>query len=256
MNKFHRIFGDHAVRNRSWKITAVILLIVVNAVAMRSLATNKALHKWDETNQKSCSKTNPDCLEGSAVVARGPSNAVNKKTCEGFVRELDAVIDAMNEYNPLSIVKDSEYMGVILQCDGRYFYTVTPGQPGSDKASIRLQRWILQRATALWHTHGSSARERDLFSDFDTRLANSLNKRFYLGDGKSNLRVFKPGGKIYSDIQARRMGLPSRRGFATGNLVEDENDQVVEIDNEHPINQADIGSDDSGFIVICKRESN
>lgn len=252
MSKFQRIFGEWAVRDRSWMITAAILLIVISAAAMRSLATYKDLHKWDERNQQSCSKTNPDCLEGSSIVVRGPSNTLENETCVGFVRELDAVIDAMNEYNPPSIAKDREYMGVILQCDGRYYYTVTLGQPGRDKVSIRLQRWILRRTTALWHTHGSYARERNYFSDVDTQLANSLGKRFYLGDAMGNLRVFKPGGRVYSDIQARRMGLPSRRGFVAGNLVEDENGQAIEIANEHPIKPPDFGSDDSGFTVMCK----
>lgn len=182
-----------------------------------------------EAIQQSCSKTNRDCQGGRSMVRHGPSNTLGDGVRVGFASELGAVIAAMNEHNPSSIAEDREYMGVILQEDGHYFYTLTPGQRSSDRISIRLQRSILPRVTALWHTHGSAAREREYFSAVDTRSANSLNKRFYLGDHTGHLRVFEPGGKIYSVYQASRMGLPSRRGFASGKLIHDENGQAIEI---------------------------
>ncbi|MEE8398271.1 MAG: DUF4329 domain-containing protein, partial [Desulfobacterales bacterium] len=200
-------------------------------------------------------KANCDCQPGNAIVLRGPGKTLGGGVCVGFVRELDAVIAAMDEYNPLSVAEDREYMGVILQRDDQYFYSVTPGQRGSDKISIRLQRSILPRVTALWHTHGSPARERKYFSDIDTRLANSLSKRFYLGDHTGNLRVFEPGGKVYSVYQARRMGLPARSGFAAGKPIQDENGQTIEIAKKHPVNPSGFRSEGSELITMCIEKS-
>jgi len=203
---------------------------------------------------QSCSKANPECIVGSTIALRGPGNTAGDKACTGFKTELFAVIGAMNEYNPRSIAEDREFMGVILHSHGQFFYSVTPGKIGSDKISIRLQKPIMPRIAALWHTHGSYARERVYFSDIDTRLANSLNKRFYLGDPMGSLRVFKPGGKVYSAYQARRMGLPSRQGFSAGKLVQDGNYQAVEIAYEHPNKPPEFRSEDSGFIAMCLRK--
>lgn len=253
MNKVQKIFKKRAGRNRSWKITATILLTVVSVAAARSLATNKEL--INETKQPSGSKTNPDCLEVMPIVLHGPFDDLDNETCTGFVSELDAVIAAMDAYNPLSITKDREYMGVIIHNHDRYYYSVTASQPGSGKASITVQRWMLHRATALWHTHGSSARERRYFSYADTRLANSLGKRFYLGDAMGNLRVFRPGGKVYSGFLARKMGLPTRRGFASGELVEDENGHAISIADEHPVKPQALRNEGSEFLVTCIRKS-
>ncbi len=138
-------------------------------------------------------------------------------------------ISAMDEYNPVSIAEDREYMGVILQDDGHYFYTVTRGQRRSDNISIRIQRSMLPCVTALWHTHGSPARERQYFSDVDTRSANSHGRCSYLGDYTGNFRVFEPGDKVYSVYQATGKGLPGMHGFGAGKLMQDENGQIIEI---------------------------
>ena len=179
--------------------------------------------------QLSCSRTNPGAREDGSMMPSGPSRPLGDRARAGFPSELAAVITAMNECNPSSIAEDREYMGAILKDDDQYSYTVTPGECGVDKVSIRLPKAMLPRVTALWHTHGSPARERKYFSDVDTQLANSLRKRFYLGDHTGNLRVFEPGGVVYSVYKAGRMGLPSRRGFASGKLVRDGDGQAAEI---------------------------
>jgi len=169
------------------------------------------------------------------------------------VRELGAVVAATNEYLQLSIAEDREFMGVILQDDSKYYYTVTPGQRGSDKVSIRLSRPVLRYITALWHTHGSPAKERELFSDIDTQLANTLSRRFYLADPSGKLRVFEPGGRAYSVHQARRMGLPGRHGFAAGRLLYDEGGKAIEIAKERLAEFGGLGTESDGFKVMCIR---
>ena len=183
----------------------------------------------EEAIQLSCSRTNPGAREDGSMMPSSPSRPLGDRARAGFPSELAAVIAAMKECNPSSIAEDREYMGAILRDDNQYSYTVTPGEGGVDRISIRLPKAMLPRVTALWHTHGSAARERKYFSDVDTQLANSLGKRFYLGDHTGNLRVFEPGGVVYSVYKASRMGLPSRRGFTSGKLVQDEDGQAVEI---------------------------
>ena len=63
----------------------------------------------------------------------------------------------------------------------------------------------------------------------DTQLVKSLNKPFYLGDHTGKLKVFSPGDKVLSASRAKRMGLPTKRGFGKGKLVHDDNGNVIQV---------------------------
>lgn len=147
----------------------------------------------------------------------------------GFTSELDAVVAATSQYNPTSITEDREFMGVILKKEDLYFYTVESGNRGSDKITIKLRIPKRYDIAAIWHTHGAPSSERKYFSEVDTHLANSLNKRFYLSDHTGILKVFTPGDKVLSAYRAKRMGLPNKRGFGKGALVHDEKGEIIQI---------------------------
>lgn len=291
MKKIQKIFRKCFELNSPWKIIAAVFLICIGiAASQRNVDTdtfkkaadlsksNLTLYsgrigssadfqytkyklldinqpKPKKSDKRSCSKSKTDCLDVNPVEVYGPVNNSNNEKCAGFSREVDAVIAAMNEYNPLSVMEDREYMGVIMKSCGRFYYTVTPGKPGSSKASIKIQRWMLEKATALWHTHGAYSLEHKYFSDVDTSLANSLNRSFYLGDAEGNLRIYKPGGNLFSPIQRRQLGLPCNRGSAPGKTVTDENAQVITIDNDISIRPSGLKNGDNGFTITCINKS-
>ena len=139
-----------------------------------------------------------------------------------FESELDAVVHAMNQYNPLSVEEDREYIGAIYELsNGTYIYSVAPGTVGSDEVSAGIPRIKMARFVAFWHTHGADHWSRRFFSDIDTDLVRHWRLPFYMGSADGRLRVFRPEHKVMSSKQAQRIGLVSGSGYALGEIVGD-----------------------------------
>ena len=146
-----------------------------------------------------------------------------------FPSELDAVVAAMNTYNPISIREDREYMGAILQAGENFRCSVIAGGRGRDTIRIAVVSSDWHDITAFWHTHGDARSTNRYFSNRDTELVNRYRKPLYLGDYTGYLKKFLPGDKRISRPMARRLGLPPQRGAAFGTLVRDPNHRIVKI---------------------------
>lgn len=161
------------------------------------------------------------------VVLGTASVASNAPTLEGpwplgpFDSELEAVRAAANHFNPRSLAEDREYLGAVLRQGDRFTFTVSPGQRGRDRitATIRIPAGF--DLTAFWHTHGATGTSRQFFSEMDTRLAEDWNRPLYLADFTGELKAFRPGDPTLPPMQARRMGLPGKHGYAVGIRVRD-----------------------------------
>jgi hypothetical protein len=148
---------------------------------------------------------------------------------QGFDSEIDAVYAATNIYNPLSIDKDKEYLGAILERDGRFYYTVDAGGRAEDTVEIRIRIPTWYSIVAFWHTHGAPAYKRLFFSATDQRLVSYYNKPFYLADYTGSLKVLLPDAGI-SKLETAINTVPrSRNGFLQGKLVRSENGEVLNI---------------------------
>ena len=159
------------------------------------------------------------------IAMYGTETNLENGSAAGFTREVDAVIAAMNQYNPLSIDEDREYMGVILKKADHYFYTVKKGHRHRRRITIRLRIPEGYGFTALWHTHGAAGIGTDTFSDADTKLVKSLNKALYLGDYTGELKMFTPTDKIL-----RGFSVGTEPGtFGKGKLLHDEIGNVIQI---------------------------
>lgn len=140
-------------------------------------------------------------------------------TAAAFESPLAAVLAAENEYNPLSIAQDREFIGAILQHRGAYRYTVGQGMSGEDTVTVRLTLPRGAEIVAFWHTHGAAGHGRKYFSAVDTALVNSWNKPFYMADHSGRLRVFNPGDNTINAATAGRLGLGVQSGYAKGSYV-------------------------------------
>ncbi|MGI9286776.1 MAG: DUF4329 domain-containing protein, partial [Pseudomonadales bacterium] len=120
-----------------------------------------------------------------------------------FSSPLAAVMAAENEYNPLSIAQDREFIGAILQHNGLFRYTVGQGLSGEDTVTVRVAVPRGAEIVAFWHTHGAAGHGRRYFSREDTALVNSWNKPFYMADYSGTLRVFNPGDPTMTATKAR-----------------------------------------------------
>ncbi|MGI9295455.1 MAG: DUF4329 domain-containing protein [Pseudomonadales bacterium] len=140
-------------------------------------------------------------------------------TTATFDSPLAAVLAAENEYNPLSIAQDREFIGAVLRHHGVYRYTVGQGLTGEDTVTVRLAVPRGAEIVAFWHTHGAAGHGRNYFSAVDTALVNSWNKPFYMADYSGTLRVFNPGDATMTAMKARRLGLGDRSGYAKGRVV-------------------------------------
>lgn len=166
-----------------------------------------------------------------------PSAAFADSPCphtDMFASELEAVVAAMNNYNPISISEDREFMGTIFKRGNRFGYSVTAGSRHRDRVSIRVARDEWESVAAFWHTHGDGHPSNRYFSDNDTDLVNRYRKRLYLGDFTGYLKRFSPGDKTMSAFAARRLGLPQRSGYAIGETVRDVNRRIVRIETRKP----------------------
>ena len=141
---------------------------------------------------------------------------------EMFTSELEAVTHAMNNYNPLSIQEDREYIGAIYQLpEGDFIYSVAPGVIGSDTVKARIPKLQSGRIVAFWHTHGGAHWSRKFFSDIDTSLVKQWQLPFYMGSADGNLRVFRPSHQTMSYQQARRFGLGNHNGYGLGEMIDE-----------------------------------
>jgi len=154
----------------------------------------------------------------------GPTSAP-----QWFGTELDAVVAASQQYNPQSIREDREFMGAILRRDNCYTFTVGAGKPGHDRISVVIKIPAGDEVVAFWHTHGERRDSNRYFSNVDTKLVETTQKRFYLADHTGLLKVMAPGAPTLSRIRARQLGLPHRTGYARGNIVSDEQGKPVRI---------------------------
>ena len=135
---------------------------------------------------------------------------------EGFTSEVNAVISASNLFNPASIDQDREYIGAVLERNGKYFYTVGAGDRAQDAVEIRLRIPASYTIISFWHTHGAPAYKRVFFSETDRRLVEIYKKPLYLADFTGNLKVLFPADdSSHSDDHARR----TRDGFLHGSPV-------------------------------------
>ena len=146
-----------------------------------------------------------------------------------FTDPVEAVIAAADHFNPLSIHEDREYMGAVYRVDEGYSFSVTRGQRGSDTISMAIDKERLKQVVAFWHTHGGAAPQHRYFSSADTGLVERLQRPLYLADYTGYLKVFMPGARTLSVFAARRLGLPSQPGFATGRTVRDQYGRSVKI---------------------------
>ena len=154
-----------------------------------------------------------------AVRSPVPKAELNQQV---FDSELEAVVHAMNTYNPQSIQEDREFIGAVYKLNHShgYIYSVAPGSSGRDKVSAAIPKLENANIVSFWHTHGSAHHSRHYFSDVDTQLVEQWDLPFYLGCADGNLRVFKPGDKVLSFRQAQLLGLGKATGYARGALVE------------------------------------
>ena len=148
-----------------------------------------------------------------------------------FSTELEAVVAATRRFNSDSIAEDREYIGALLRhkSHGHYQYTVAAGAVGHDRISAEITTPSGYEVTAFWHTHGAGNGSRHYFSAFDTALVRQWQKPFYLADSSGYLKVFSPGDRIMSSMQARRKGLGHARGSAAGKRVRHQDGELVRI---------------------------
>jgi len=169
------------------------------------------------------------------IAAAIRSASINTNNLEGGVKyasEVEAVAAATNLYNPLSIEEDVEYMGVILADAKGYRYTVAKGERGKDSISIRIPKSEWGNVVAFWHTHGKAESHYRYFSDTDTELTERTGIPFYLADYTGRLKVFNQGDSTLSRGVATRLGLPASSGFALGNEVRDQRNNLVRVNTK------------------------
>lgn len=146
-----------------------------------------------------------------------------------YASEQEAVKAAADIYNPISIYEDREYMGTIFRKSGKFGYNVSRGKKNADKISISIPAVEWDNVIAFWHTHGGADPINRYFSNQDTEVVRKYGKAFYLADYTGFLKVFRTGSKTMSFYSAARLGLPSMRGYATGEVVRDENNRTIRV---------------------------
>lgn len=154
-------------------------------------------------------------------------------TQQWFASELEAVVAAADQYNPESIREDREYMGAILRRGDRYSFTVGAGHAGRDTVTVRIAIPNGTELIAFWHTHGARMQSNRYFSAVDTRLVKTWQIPFYLADYTGQLKVMQPDDRTISASRARYLGLPSRAGFAAGQIVNAVNGEPIRIETDN-----------------------
>jgi len=149
-----------------------------------------------------------------------------------YPSQLEAVIAASNRYNPVSLREDREFMGLILQRDGQFYYTVAASKIGQGNISIALPSNFYGDVVAFWHTHGKPAPEHHYFSPRDTALVRRFNLPFYLADDTGFLKVFTPDHTTLSSPITRRLGFANTNGIGQGEKVKTNQGELIAINTE------------------------
>ena len=125
---------------------------------------------------------------------------------------------ASNRFNPDSVARDREHVGGILRCAGGYYYTHGVARQRQSPVMYSVNVPPNCVSTALWHTHGSSRRNREYFSEWDTRSADALGKPMYMANHLGELRVYRPGVRYRNRVPGSSIVRPPS-GVTTGDLV-------------------------------------
>lgn len=163
------------------------------------------------------------------VVSVQAKSLANFCTSQLFASELDAVRAAADRYNPQSIREDREYMGAIIEVEGRFGYTVSAASPRNDSWRLAIPGDEWDRVRAFWHTHGDASAAHRYFSDADTASVNRFSMPFYLADYTGYLKIFRPGDRTLSPFAASRLNLPRQPGFAIGEYIRDKRDRTIRV---------------------------
>ena len=115
---------------------------------------------------------------------------------QGFGTEVDAVTEASNKYNPLSIKENAEYFGAVYKCGNTFDYTVDKVSSMQDKWTMRVKLPKNCPLTSVWHTHGDKTYNHKFFGPGDISTAINRNIPVYLADYTGELKVFKKGDKV------------------------------------------------------------
>ncbi|MGY0219090.1 DUF4329 domain-containing protein [Endozoicomonadaceae bacterium StTr2] len=151
--------------------------------------------------------------------------------------EQEAVLAAVNQYNPLSVRQDKEYMGAVFTTEvfGRtwFQFNVAAGSAHRDRIRICFNMPENHELTAFWHTHGAAGATRgylrSYFSEQDTQLVQETGKPFYLATPDGKLKIFRPGMTTLNAYKAKQLGLGRRTGMATGEQVINDKGQNLKI---------------------------
>lgn len=146
-----------------------------------------------------------------------------------FATELEAVIAAADNYNPLSIREDREYVGAIFEEDGKFGFTVSANARRKDSWRLGIARVDWDRIRAFWHTHGDASPQHRYFSRSDTETVERLGLPFYLADYTGYLKIFRRGDRTLNPFAARRLNLPRQPGYAVGEYVRDATRRPVRV---------------------------
>ena len=130
-----------------------------------------------------------------------------------------AVIEVVNQYNPVSVREDTEYMGMVVKNGDEYTITVTKGVRGAGNVTILLDAPDEGEIVALWHTHGGEGFSRKYYSAVDSAVVTKYQVPFYMADHRGVLQVLLPGHKVMNALQAEREGLGRIFGYAEGKFV-------------------------------------
>jgi len=85
------------------------------------------------------------------------------------------------------------------------------------------------RIVGFWHTRGAPGVTRKLFSDMDTKLANSYGLPMFVADHTGKLKVFEPGDRLMNVFQAKRLGLGTMFGYARGKEIKNSGGDAIRI---------------------------
>jgi hypothetical protein len=105
-----------------------------------------------------------------------------------------AAVDAMRrEHLDHSIRSDREFVGAVVEDGaGGYWTSVGKGCSGQNTVTFVVHVPATMQLAAFWHTHGSAAPLRELFSPDDVDLVRSTGRDFYLITPRGEIRVLRP----------------------------------------------------------------
>jgi len=111
----------------------------------------------------------------------------------GFVTMDEAGTKALEDCSKISDKK--EYAGVILEFNGKYYYTSFISGSEKEIGSFKILLWKGSKVVGLFHTHPSGFHS-DIFSSADVKFADEKNWVSYvavLGEGHPTIIKYVPG---------------------------------------------------------------